>query len=85
LTQAPIHRRTIYIERSFNGVVTGQRIESAQQYAAAVSPEGTIQVVDTHIVSEGRSAVDVDSTNVRFRESAPPPILPTASASMTGE
>jgi hypothetical protein len=85
LTQAPIHRRTIYVERSFNVTETGRRIEAAQQFAATVAPEGTIQVVDTHLMSEGRSAVDVDSTNVRFRESAPAPILPTASASMTGE
>jgi hypothetical protein len=86
LTQAPIHRRTIFVERSFESPVeTGRRIEAAQQYAATVSPEGTIQVVDTHIKAEGRSAVDVDSTNVRFRESAPAPILPEASASTTGE
>jgi hypothetical protein len=85
LTQAPIHRRTIFIERSINAVVTGRRIEAAQQYAAAVAPEGTIQIVDTHIMYEGRSAVDVDMTNVRFRESAPAPILPQASASMSGQ
>ena len=80
LTQAPMHRRTVFVERSLNSVETGRRIEAAQQFAATVAPEGTIQVVDTHIISEGRSAVDVDTTNVRFRESAPAPILPTASA-----
>lgn len=84
LTQAPIHRRTIYVERSLNSVVTGQRIELAQQYAAAVAPEASIQVVDTHIVTEGRSAREVDWTNSMFLENAPVPVLPAASESMSG-
>jgi hypothetical protein len=85
LTQAPIHRRTIYIERSFNAEETGRRIEAAQRFATTVAPEGAIQVVDTHIHAEGKPAADVDSTNVRFRESAPLPVLPEAAAGVATE
>lgn len=80
LTQAPVHRRNIYIERAIDPEETGRRIETVQQFAGHIVPGVAANVVDTHIRFEGRPAVDVDSTNVRFRESAPPPILPRGSA-----
>jgi hypothetical protein len=79
LTQAPMHRRNVFIERAENPEVTSHRIEAVQRYASLVLPEGGFSVVDTHIVAEGRPAADVDATNVAFREAAPVPELPDPS------
>ena len=85
LTQAPVHRRNIFIERALEPEVTGRRIETVQQFAGTVVPEGTASVFDTHILSEGKSAVDVDRTNNMYRQNAPIPVLPrgTAGTSVT--
>jgi hypothetical protein len=84
LTQAPEHRRNVFVERAEDGAETGRRIEAVQRYASTVSPDGGFNVVDTHIVAEGRPAMDVDMTNMQFRENAPTPVLPTGSGSESG-
>jgi hypothetical protein len=90
MTQAPGERRTIFIERDVDPTVTAQRSATARGYASQVSTDGQIaQVVETHLISEGRPASVVDATNVRFQESLPPPTLPAATgglgASGTGQ
>jgi hypothetical protein len=77
MTQAPLERRTIFIERDLAPEVTEQRLATVREYATRVVLDGQMpQVADTHLVSEGRPASMVDATNVRFQESMPPPVLP---------
>lgn len=77
MTQAPGERRTIFIERDINPAVTADRLATARSYATYVVPDGQLaQVVETHLISEGRPASVVDATNSRFQESMPPPMLP---------
>jgi hypothetical protein len=85
MTQAPGERRTIFIERDVNPAVTAERLATARDYASQVSTDGQIaQVVETHLISEGRPASVVDATNVRFQESLPPPALPAATVGLEG-
>jgi hypothetical protein len=77
MTQAPMERRTVFIERDLDPQVTEQRLATVREYATRVVLDGQMpQVADTHLVSEGRPASVVDATNVRFQESMPPPVLP---------
>jgi hypothetical protein len=87
MTQAPGERRSIFIERDIEPSVTEQRLATAREFAAQVAIDGqTPQVLETHLVSEGRPASVVDATNVRFQESMPPPMLPAATVSeVTGQ
>lgn len=85
MTQAPGERRTIFIERDVDPAVTASRLATARNYASQVSTDGQIaQVVETHLISEGRPAAVVDATNVRFQESLPPPALPAATVGLEG-
>lgn len=84
LTQAPVHRRSIFVERAQDSETTGRRVQTVQQFASAVSPDGAATVFDTHIISEGKPAVDVDRTNNMFRANAPIPVLPAAADGGTG-
>jgi hypothetical protein len=85
MTQAPGERRTIFIERDVNPAVTAERLAIARNYAAQVTTDGQLaQVMETHLISEGRPASVVDATNVRFQESLPPPTLPAATVGLEG-
>lgn len=76
LTQAPPHRQNLFVENGFTAAETGHRIQAVQQFASHIAPEGGFSVADTHIVAEGRSAIDVDWSMVQFRQNAPVPVLP---------
>jgi hypothetical protein len=79
MTQAPPERRSIFIERSVETDLTGQRLATAREFATQVAVDGQEpQVFETHLMSEGRPASVVDATNVRFQESLPPPVLPAS-------
>jgi hypothetical protein len=83
MTQAPEARRTIFIERDIDPAVTAQRLATARDYAAQLTAGGQPpQLMETHLISEGRPASVVDATNVRFQESMPPPVLPAATLSI---
>ncbi len=83
MTQAPGERRTIFVERDVDPAVTAERLATARNYANQVVIDGEApQVMETHLISEGRPASVVDATNVRFQESLPPPTLPAATASV---
>jgi hypothetical protein len=83
MTQAPSERRTIFIERDVDPTVTAQRSATARSYVSQVAVDGQLaQVVETHLISEGRPASVVDATNVRFQESMPPPMLPAATVGL---
>jgi len=84
LTQAPAHRRSIFVERGANQRVTTARIDAVETTAMATMPMGTFpDVRDTHLVYEGRRADYVDSTLRRFNTSQPAPVLPAAESSGT--
>jgi hypothetical protein len=86
MTQAPGERRTIFIERDVDPTLTSQRLATAREFAAQMVADGqTPQLMETHLLSEGRPAAVVDATNVRFQESMPPPTLPAATVSTTGQ
>lgn len=86
LTQAPPHRRSIFVQRAGNEMQTAARVAQVNQYAANMSPPvGMIDVNDTHIVAEGRSAGAVDAMFVGFQANQPPPVLPTDSGESTTE
>ncbi len=79
LTQAPPHRRSIFVERDLETEVTDARIAAVDTYSQRVLiGDEQVDIQDTHLVSEGRSASIVDAINVRFQESMPPPILPAS-------
>jgi hypothetical protein len=82
MTQAPGQRRTIFIERDIDPGITSQRMAAARTYATRLAIDGqTPQLMESHLVSEGRPASVVDATNVRFQESLPPPTLPASTVS----
>jgi hypothetical protein len=82
MTQAPLDRRQIFVERSLDSAVTAGRVDAAREYAARVASDGrTPMVSDTNLVSEGRPASTVDAVYTRFNESMQPPVLPAPSAS----
>jgi hypothetical protein len=86
MTQAPAHRRDIFVERSIEADVTAKRLVAVREYAALVPAEaGVPQISETYLISEGRPASVVDQTNTRFQESAPPPVLPAATVNSTGQ
>jgi hypothetical protein len=86
MTQAPPDHRAVFVERSFEPSVTASRMGSVRDYASRISLDGQVpQVAETYIVSEGRPASVVDSINVRFQESAPPPVLPAATSVDVGQ
>ena len=86
LTQAPPEHRTVFVERSVDPSVTASRMAAAREYSSQIAIEGQPpEVAETYIVSEGRPASVVDSINVRFQESARPPVLPAATAVSTGQ
>src|SRR4051812_24195955 len=79
MTQAPLDRRSIFVERSLDQTVNNQRIAAVQEYATQVALDGrTPPVSQTHLASEGRPASVVDFTNTKFQQSMPFPVLPAA-------
>jgi hypothetical protein len=86
MTQAPPAHRTVFVERSVEPSITASRVAAARDYATQITVDGRQpQISETYIVSEGRPASVVDSINVRFQESAIPPVLPAATAITTGQ
>jgi hypothetical protein len=86
LTQAPADRRSIFVERSAASDITSKRVATARDFASQITTDGHMpQVSETFLISEGRPASVVDQTNMRFYESTPPPVLPAASTTETGQ
>jgi hypothetical protein len=86
MTQTPVDRRSIFIERSLNVDTNTARLATVREYATKVSTDGqTPMVEETYLISEGRPAEVVDATNVKFMQAMPAPVLPEASATSTGQ
>lgn len=79
LTQTPMNRRNIFVQRAGTAELTAQRIESIRTFTDSMSPSpGMANITDTHLVAEGHSAGMVDAVFTGFRENQPAPILPPA-------
>ncbi len=77
LTQTPMHRRDIFVQRGLNETQTAVRIDSIHRYTAAMSPSpGRTNVTDTHLVAEGHSASAVDAMFTGYQANRLPPVLP---------
>ncbi len=82
MTQAPPAYRQVFIERSLDPAVTAERIAATRQFAARVSLDGQLpEVFESGLMAEGRPAAIVDTTNVKFMENMPAPVLPAAQTS----
>jgi len=82
LSQAPLHRRSIFVERGPDQSNTSARVASINQWASTLSPSvGTVDINDTHIVSEGHPAATVDHVFVGFQTNQLPPVLPVEDSS----
>ena len=81
LTQAPAHRRSIFVQRAADQSRTATRVASVHAWASNMSPAvGSVDVNDTHIVAEGHLAETVDNIFVGYQKNQPPPVLPAATS-----
>jgi len=81
LTQAPAHRRSIYVERTRKAEQTAGRVEAVQELAATMTPTGELaDVQETHVRDEGHPALSVDAVFTGFHENRMIPALPQSAA-----
>ncbi len=82
LSQAPQHRRSIFVERGGDQTRTAARVASINDWASTMSPSvGIVDINDTHLVAEGHPAGAVDHIFVGFQTNKPAPVLPAAVSS----
>jgi hypothetical protein len=79
VTQAPIHRRTVWVLRADSEESTTARVDQVQQLVQNILPEGALPEV---LVSDrppgGISGQYLDAIDRSMRSSVPPPRLPSA-------
>ena len=77
LSQAPVQRRNVFVQRAGDEVETTARVAAVHEYAGEMSPGvGQVDVNDTHIVAEGHAASSVDNVFVGYEANRLPPVLP---------
>jgi len=80
LKQAPEQHRTLYVFRGRTMEETAARVESVQQFAVAVVPNGDLpQILESSVPALGWPASDLDIVARKFRESTPVPRMPAFS------
>lgn len=86
LTQAPQHRRSIFVEYAGNPQQTGARVRAVQNLSMNYLPPGMVaDVRPSRMITEGWPASVVDQTNVQFQESRPAPVLPAAASGTSAQ
>ncbi|MEQ8210894.1 MAG: hypothetical protein RH917_13795 [Lacipirellulaceae bacterium] len=81
LTQAPMHRRNLFVQQTNTEEKTAERVQSLQEFAANLNTTGEqAQINETAIQEYEHPASRVDATFVGFREAQPAPVLPAATA-----
>lgn len=81
LSQAPVTRRSIFVQRGGQELATTARVSAVHDYAGNMSPSvGQIDVNDTHLVAEGHRASSVDSVFVGYETNRAVPRLPVIGA-----
>lgn len=84
ITQAPIHRRAVFVLVGETPEDTKVRVESVQRYISRVMPDGNLPpVMLTNTEPEGGSGEYFDAVNRAMMQSIPAPRLP-ADASVSG-
>lgn len=82
LSQNPLHRRSIFVERGLDLSNTAARVASINAWTSTMSPSvGVVDVNDTHIIAEGHPAGTVDHIFVGFQTNQRPPVLPASDSS----
>jgi hypothetical protein len=77
LTQQPMQRRGLYVQRGSTQENTARRIDSVQKLATDILPEGHLPSVEpTDMVPRGWPAEEVDGMTLKFRKTMPDPRLP---------
>ncbi|MEM8944683.1 MAG: hypothetical protein AAGD11_05815 [Planctomycetota bacterium] len=85
LSQAPVERRSVFVQRGAAELQTTARIAAVHDYAGKMSPSvGQVDVNDTHIVAEGHPASSVDSVFVGYEANRLPPVLPASTGGGDG-
>jgi len=86
LTQAPPHRRTIYVEQFGEQDLMAVRMQAVQSLAARISGGmGPVDVQETLLHDDGHPAGSVDAVFTGFNTNQMPPVLPAVdSSSSTG-
>ena len=84
-TQAPLHRRTVYVLRGPNAQATQARMASIQKYLDEISPDGSRPgVLLTDIAPPGGSGDYFDQVDRQLKSSIPAPRLPAMQTSESG-
>lgn len=82
VTQAPPHRRTVFVLRGQNAEATAARVSAVQHAIEKFVPEGhRPEVLLTDVVPPGASGDYFYQVDVQFKQSIPPPRLPAMSDS----
>jgi len=85
LTQTPLHRRSVFVERGRDMSHTAVRVASVHRWTSNTSPAiDGVDVNDTHIVAEGRAAGTVDHIFTGFQTNQLAPVLPKCGGSGGG-
>lgn len=86
LTQAPLHRRAVFVLQAHTPQETAVRVESVQQAISRMIPAGALPpVMITDTEPEGASGEYLDAVNRALQSSLPSPRLPSSGASSAGE
>ncbi len=78
LSQAPVQRRSVFVQRAGKELETTTRLASVHDYAGKMSSVAQLDVQDTHIVAEGHPASSVDNVFVGYEKNRLPPVLPAS-------
>lgn len=77
VTQAPPHRRTVFVLRGATPEATLARVDAVQEVVTQLAPQGNRpEVLLTDVIPVGGSGDYFDAVDRRLKESIPPPRLP---------
>lgn len=79
VTQAPPHRRTVFVLRGATPDATLARVDAVQETITQLAPQGSRpEVLLTDVIPVGGSGDYFDSVDRQLKASIPPPRLPQA-------
>ena len=85
VTQAPPHRRTVFVLRGATPDATLARVDAVQEVITHLVPQGNRpEVLLTDVVPVGGSGEYFDSVDRQLKDSIPPPRLPQATGPTSG-
>lgn len=85
VTQAPPHRRTVFVLRGSNAEATANRVAAAQRVIDRFVPDGPRpEVLITDIVPVGASGDYFDQVDRQLKQSIPAPRLPDMESTSQG-